>query len=320
MAEQMLTKEELEASKGATGRIVRIVGPVVDVEFPPDQLPAIYNALTVDAKTWRATCTSCSRSRRTCRATCPLGGHELDGRSRPRPRGRRHGQPDHDARGSRDPGPHLERHGRARRREADARGEGLHAHPPSGSGLRRAVHHHRDLRDRHQGHRPRRALRQGRQDGSVRRRGVGKTVIIQELINNLAQEHGARRCSRAWASVPRGYRPLPGDERLGRHQQDLPRVRSDERASGSASARGSRGPHRGGVLPRSGQDVLLFVDNIFRFTQAGSEVSALLGRMPSAVGYQPTLQPRWATCRSASRRRPPAPSRPCRPCTCPPTT
>ena len=51
MAEQMLTKEELEASKGATGRIVRIVGPVVDVEFPPDQLPAIYNALTVDAKT-----------------------------------------------------------------------------------------------------------------------------------------------------------------------------------------------------------------------------------------------------------------------------
>ena len=48
--ERMLTKAELEASKGATGRIVRIVGPVVDVEFPADQLPAIYNALTVDAK------------------------------------------------------------------------------------------------------------------------------------------------------------------------------------------------------------------------------------------------------------------------------
>ena len=51
MAEHLFTKEEVEASKGATGRIVRIVGPVVDVEFPPDQLPAIYNALTVDAKT-----------------------------------------------------------------------------------------------------------------------------------------------------------------------------------------------------------------------------------------------------------------------------
>ena len=49
--DRMLTKAELEASKGATGRIVRIVGPVVDVEFPADQLPAIYNALTVDAKT-----------------------------------------------------------------------------------------------------------------------------------------------------------------------------------------------------------------------------------------------------------------------------
>ena len=48
------------------------------------------------------------------------------------------------------------------------------------------------------------------------------------------------------------------------------------------------------------QDVLLFIDNIFRFTQAGSEVSALLGRMPSAVGYQPTLPPRWVLCRSAS--------------------
>jgi F-type H+-transporting ATPase subunit beta len=51
-----------------------------------------------------------------------------------------------------------------------------------------------------------------------------------------------------------------------------------------------------------GKDVLLFIDNIFRFTQAGSEVSALLGRMPGAVGYQPTSPPRWASCRSASRR------------------
>ena len=51
-----------------------------------------------------------------------------------------------------------------------------------------------------------------------------------------------------------------------------------------------------------GQDVLFFVDNIFRFTQAGSEVSALLGRIPSAVGYQPTWRPTWARCRNASPR------------------
>ena len=51
MSQTLFSREELEASKGAVGRIVRIVGPVVDVEFPPEQLPAIYNALTVDAKT-----------------------------------------------------------------------------------------------------------------------------------------------------------------------------------------------------------------------------------------------------------------------------
>ena len=64
------------------------------------------------------------------------------------------------------------------------------------------------------------------------------------------------------------------------------------------------------------QDVLLFIDNIFRFTQAGSEVSALLGRMPSAVGYQPTL----ALCRSASPPPARAPSPRCRLSTSPPTT
>ena len=90
-------------------------------------------------------------------------------------------------------------------------------------------------------------------------------------------------------AYPRGYRPLPGDERLGRHQQDLPRVRSDERAPGARLRVGLAGLTEAEYFRDQGQDVLLFVDNIFRFTQAGSEVSALMGRMPSAVGYQPTL-------------------------------
>ncbi len=65
---------------------------------------------------------------------------------------------------------------------------------------------------------------------------------------------------------------------------------ADDRAAGSASPRRPHGPHgRGNFRDVEGQDVLLFIDNIFRFTQAGSEVSALLGRMPSAVGYQPNL-------------------------------
>ena len=66
-----------------------------------------------------------------------------------------------------------------------------------------------------------------------------------------------------------------------------------------------------------GRDVLLFIDNIFRFVQAGSEVSALLGRMPSAVGYQPTLARRWASCRSGSPRPRRARSPRCRRSTCP---
>jgi F-type H+/Na+-transporting ATPase subunit beta len=71
---------------------------------------------------------------------------------------------------------------------------------------------------------------------------------------------------------------------------------------------------------QTGADTLLFIDNIFRFTQAGSEVSALLGRMPSAVGYQPTLAPRWASCRSASPRPSAARSPRSRRSTCRPTT
>ena len=65
-----------------------------------------------------------------------------------------------------------------------------------------------------------------------------------------------------------------------------------------------------------GRDVLLFIDNIFRFTMSGSEVSALLGRMPSAVGYQPTLAPKWASFRSASPPPSRARSRRCKRCTC----
>jgi vacuolar-type H+-ATPase catalytic subunit A/Vma1 len=69
-----------------------------------------------------------------------------------------------------------------------------------------------------------------------------------------------------------------------------------------------------------GRDILLFIDNIFRFTQAGSEVSALLGRMPSAVGYQPTSRPRWATSRSGSPRPARARSPRSRPSSSPRTT
>ncbi|MCL7747932.1 F0F1 ATP synthase subunit beta [Halalkalibacter alkaliphilus] len=121
--------------------------------------------------------------------------------------------------------------------------------------------------------------------------GVGKTVLIQELINNIAQEHGGIS---VFAGV--GERTREGNDLFHEmtdsgvikktamvfgQMNEPPGARMRVALSGLTMAEHFR--------DRDGQDVLLFIDNIFRFTQAGSEVSALLGRMPSAVGYQPTL-------------------------------
>src|SRR5205807_6066058 len=121
--------------------------------------------------------------------------------------------------------------------------------------------------------------------------GVGKTVIIMELINNVAQAHGGYS---VFAGV--GERTREGNDLYLEMQesgviskavlcygqmQEPPGARLRVALSGLTMAEYLR--------DEGGRDVLLFIDNIFRFSQAGSEVSALLGRMPSAVGYQPTL-------------------------------
>ena len=121
--------------------------------------------------------------------------------------------------------------------------------------------------------------------------GVGKTVLIMELINNIAKEHGGLS---VFTGV--GERTREGNDLYNEMKQsgvlsntalvygqmnEPPGARMRVALSGLTMAEYFR--------DKEGQDVLLFIDNIFRFTQAGSEVSALLGRMPSAVGYQPTL-------------------------------
>ena len=121
--------------------------------------------------------------------------------------------------------------------------------------------------------------------------GVGKTVLIQELIRNIAYEHG-------------GYSVFAGVGERTREGNDLYHEMKDSGViEKTAMVFGQMNEPPGARLrvgltgltlaeyfrDEAGQDVLLFIDNIFRFTQAGSEVSALLGRMPSAVGYQPTL-------------------------------
>src|SRR5919202_165395 len=105
--------------------------------------------------------------------------------------------------------------------------------------------------------------------------GVGKTVLIQELINNIAKAHGGVS---VFAGV--GERTREGND-LYHEMIDAPGARARVGLSGLTVAEYFR--------DEEGQDVLFFVDNIFRFNQAGAEVSALLGRIPSAVGYQPTL-------------------------------
>ena len=122
--------------------------------------------------------------------------------------------------------------------------------------------------------------------------GVGKTVLIQELIRNIATEHGGYS---VFTGV--GERTREGNDLYGEMKEsgvlskttmvfgqmnEPPGARMRVGLTGLTMAEYFR--------DQGGKDVLLFIDNIFRFTQAGSEVSALLGRMPSAVGYQPTLQ------------------------------
>ena len=122
--------------------------------------------------------------------------------------------------------------------------------------------------------------------------GVGKTVLIQELITNIANEHD-------------GYSVFTGVGERTREGNDLYYEMTDSGViSKTAMVFGQMNEPPGARMrvgltgltmaeyfrDKGGKDVLLFIDNIFRFTQAGSEVSALLGRVPSAVGYQPTLQ------------------------------
>merc|ERR1712216_921115 len=127
--------------------------------------------------------------------------------------------------------------------------------------------------------------------------GVGKTVLIMELINNVARKHGGFS---VFAGV--GERTREGND-LYHEMIEAGVIKLENNESKAALVYGQMNEPPGArarvaltgltvaeyFRDEEGQDVLLFVDNIFRFTQAGSEVSALLGRIPSAVGYQPTL-------------------------------
>jgi F-type H+/Na+-transporting ATPase subunit beta len=277
--------------RAATGRVVRIIGPVVDVEFAPDELPAIHNALTLertlDGDTTVITCEVAQHiGDSTVRAiamqptdglvrgtpvtdtgepmTMPVGeetlGHVFN------VLGRSLDDPD------------FESHERWQ----------IHRHAPAFAQLEPRTEMFEtgikviDLLEPYV---------RGGKIGMFGGAGVGKTVIIQEMIYRVAEEHS-------------GVSVFAGVGERTREGNDLFLDMKETGVINKTALVFGQMDEPPGVRLRVGlaaltiaeyfrdemnQDVLLFIDNIFRFVQAGAEVSTLLGRMPSAVGYQPTL-------------------------------
>jgi F-type H+-transporting ATPase subunit beta len=282
-------------SKKNAGRVVQVIGPVLDVEFDADSLPEIYNALHV-------------------RASSPEGGIDVDlvaevqqhiGRNQVRAVAM--SSTDGVTRGMKaiDTGAAISvpvgevplgRILNVLGNPVDERGDipadalrwPIHRQPPKFPELEPKTEIFEtgikvvDLIAPYV---------KGGKTGLFGGAGVGKTVIIMELINNIAKEHGGRSVfcgvgertregNDLWLEMEESG-VLPNVALVYGQMNEPPGARARVGLSGLTVAEYFRDVEK--------QDVLLFIDNIFRFTQAGSEVSALLGRMPSAVGYQPTL-------------------------------
>jgi len=278
------------------GRVVQVIGPVVDVEFPKGELPEIYNAIRVEAPEDKKT------GRPEIRLTLEVAQHLGENRVRAVAMSSTDGL----VRGMEvvDTGAPISM---PVGRETLGRLLNVLGEPIDGKGPVKAK---KTLPI----HRPAPALLEqetktevletgikvvdllepyskGGKVGLFGGAGVGKTVIIMELIHNIATHHG-------------GFSVFAGVGERTREGNDLYLEMSESGVINKTSlVYGQMNEPPGARLrvglsgltvaeyfrDEEGQDVLLFIDNIFRFTQAGSEVSALLGRMPSAVGYQPTL-------------------------------
>src|SRR6056297_2195931 len=276
------------------GKVVQVIGPVLDIEFDPAHLPEIYNAVRV-----KATSESGEDLDVTAEVQQHIGRGQVRAVSMSSTDGIQRGMDAIDT-GSAISVPVGEAAlGRimnvlgepvdeAGEIPADVRRDPIHRQPPKFDQLEPKTEIFEtgikvvDLLAPYV---------KGGKTGLFGGAGVGKTVIIQELINNIAMEHGGRS---VFCGV--GERTREGNDLWLEFKEagvlestalvygqmnEPPGARLRVGLSGLTIAEYFRDVDK--------QDVLLFIDNIFRFTQAGSEVSALLGRMPSAVGYQPTL-------------------------------
>ena len=273
---------------GATGKVVEVIGAVVDVEFPAEQLPEIFNAVEIpmgDGNTL------------TVEVQQHLGNNWVRCVAMSTTDGLRRGTPAHDTGGpiTVPVGPS------ALGRIFNVVGEPVDGLGPVDTSTRYPIHRPAPSFE-DQEVRPEvfetgmkvvdliAPFRKGGKIGVFGGAGVGKTVIIMELIRNVAEEHS-------------GYSVFAGVGERTREGNDLYLEMKESgvldkvvmvfgqmnEPPGARQRIGLTGVTEAEFFRDEGRDVLLFIDNIFRFTQAGSEVSALLGRMPSAVGYQPTL-------------------------------
>ena len=243
------------ATKAATanGKIVQIIGSVVDVEFPREGIPAVYEALKLVDQDL------------TLEVQQQLGDGIVRtiamGASEGLKRGlgvKKTGAPITVPVGVGTLGRIMDVLGKPQDEGGPIKTEGFPADPPPGPGLRRTDRRPGPARDRHQGHRPARAVREGRQDRPVRRRR--RRQDRQHARAHQQHREGAQRpfrVRRRRRAHPRGQRLLSRDDGVGRHRQEGPDelegrdgVRPDERAAGQPPARRPHRPHDGGIFPR----------------------------------------------------------------------
>src|SRR3954449_6005684 len=272
-----------------TGRVIQITGPVVDIEFPAGHLPAIYNAVSIPRE---------GQEDLVCEVQQHLGNNWVRTVAMTTTDGLARGIPAVDS-----GAPISVPVGEATLgRVFDVLGRPIDNKGPVNATTTLPIHRKAPAFDQQSTEVevfetglkiidlicP---FKKGGKIGIFGGAGVGKTVIIQELIRNVAQEHSGYS---VFAGV--GERSREGNDLIAEmtesgvlaktafafgQMNEPPGARQRVALTGLTMAEYFR--------DEEGRDVLLFIDNIFRFTQAGSEVSALLGRMPSAVGYQPNL-------------------------------
>ena len=292
---------QTETSKNVIGKVIQIAGPAVDIQFPEGQIPVIYTAVRITSEGFDVP-DARRRHRRggAAHRRRPRAHHraEADRRHGARHEGREPGRPVTVPVGKETLGRVLNVLGEPVDRMGPVEATQFYSiHRPAPSFEDQAT----ELQMFETGIKVVDLLEpylKGGKIGLFGGAGVGKTVIIMELINNIAMQHGGFS---VFAGV--GERTREGNDLWLEMQESGVIDPKDWRKSKCALIYGQMTEPPGARLrvgltgltvaeyfrDEEGQDVLLFIDNIFRFTQAGSEVSALLGRMPSAVGYQPNL-------------------------------